>query len=53
MAESRPSATVPSVTAPTSAISWSELPERFSDLVEEVHVLRLPMVTRFRGITER
>ena len=29
------------------------LPASFADLVPRVHVLRLPMVTRFRGITER
>ena len=44
MADSRPSA---------AASSAAELPERFEDLIDEVHVLRLPMVTRFRGITER
>lgn len=30
-----------------------DLPEHFQDLIEDLHVLRLPMVTRFRGITER
>lgn len=30
-----------------------ELPESLSELIEDLHVLRLPMVTRFRGITER
>ena len=44
MADSRPSA---------AASPAAELPERFEDLIDEVHVLRLPMVTRFRGITER
>lgn len=33
--------------------SSAELPESMMDLLQEVHVLRLPMVTRFRGITER
>src|SRR5699024_10627193 len=44
MADSRPSA---------AASPAAELPERFEDLIDEVHVLRLPTVTRFRGITER
>lgn len=31
----------------------SDLPEAITDLLPRLHVLRLPMVTRFRGITER
>ncbi|WP_166970511.1 o-succinylbenzoate synthase [Brevibacterium atlanticum] len=31
----------------------SDLPERFDEVIDDLHVLRLPMVTRFRGITER
>ncbi|UVI37136.1 o-succinylbenzoate synthase [Brevibacterium spongiae] len=38
---------------PASASEPLDLPERFSDVIEDLHVLRLPMVTRFRGITER
>jgi O-succinylbenzoate synthase len=54
MADSRPSAAAsPASASPASASSAAELPERFEDLIDEVHVLRLPMVTRFRGITER
>jgi O-succinylbenzoate synthase len=30
-----------------------ELPDRFDEVIEDLHVVRLPMVTRFRGITER
>ncbi|WP_152348481.1 o-succinylbenzoate synthase [Brevibacterium sp. CFH 10365] len=30
-----------------------DLPERFDEAIEDLHVVRLPMVTRFRGITER
>lgn len=30
-----------------------DLPERFDEVIEDLHVVRLPMVTRFRGITER
>lgn len=31
----------------------SDLPEAITDLLPRLHVLKLPMVTRFRGITER
>lgn len=37
----------------TAGTSTSELPERFDEVIDALHVLRLPMVTRFRGITER
>lgn len=30
-----------------------DLPQRFDEVIEDLHVVRLPMVTRFRGITER
>lgn len=30
-----------------------DLPERYDEVIDDLHVLRLPMVTRFRGITER
>ena len=30
-----------------------DLPRRFDEVIEDLHVVRLPMVTRFRGITER
>ncbi|HJE76717.1 MAG TPA: hypothetical protein K8V74_02080, partial [Brevibacterium epidermidis] len=30
-----------------------DLPARFDEVIEDLHVVRLPMVTRFRGITER
>ncbi|RAE30544.1 O-succinylbenzoate synthase, partial [Burkholderia multivorans] len=30
-----------------------DLPASIADLLPRVHVLRLPMITRFRGITER
>src|SRR5699024_9988684 len=53
MADSRPSAAASSAAAPSGISSAAELPELFEDLIDEVHVLRLPMVTRFRGITER
>ncbi|EKU45398.1 o-succinylbenzoate synthase [Brevibacterium casei] len=33
--------------------SARDLPASIADLLPRVHVLRLPMVTRFRGITER
>jgi O-succinylbenzoate synthase len=54
MADTRPSAAAASAgDLPAADLSAAELPERFEDLIDEVHVLRLPMVTRFRGITER
>ena len=33
--------------------SARDLPTSIADLLPRIHVLRLPMVTRFRGITER
>ncbi|WP_098730527.1 o-succinylbenzoate synthase [Brevibacterium epidermidis] len=30
-----------------------DLPDRFDEVMGDLHVVRLPMVTRFRGITER
>ncbi|SDT00696.1 O-succinylbenzoate synthase [Brevibacterium siliguriense] len=36
-----------------SAAAPLDLPERFDEVIEDLHVVRLPMVTRFRGITER
>ncbi|WP_181274765.1 o-succinylbenzoate synthase [Brevibacterium oceani] len=35
------------------ACTLSDLPERFDEVIDDLHVLRLPMVTRFRSITER
>lgn len=37
--------------APAAALL--DLPQRFEEVIEDLHVVRLPMVTRFRGITER
>ena len=42
-----------SASAAATASAPLDLPERFEDMLERLHVVRLPMVTRFRGITER
>jgi O-succinylbenzoate synthase len=38
---------------PDPVFTLPDLPERFDEVIDDLHVLRLPMVTRFRGITER
>lgn len=39
--------------ADSAVTSVSDLPEHVTDLIGDLVVVRLPMVTRFRGITER
>lgn len=52
MAETARSHTGAPESAPLSA-ALLDLPERFEEAIDDLHVVRLPMVTRFRGITER